>query len=208
VLGLAGTDPAAHRPEVVRLALAAHRGLQGGGSGYDVATVAHGGLICWWREEERAEQLPWPGQIGFLAGYSGTSARTRRQLDKLAALTWRFPDSARAELVALNRAALGVVEAFGAGQEAAVLEAVEGAHRALERWDQRRGLGIVTPAIAEMVRLAAEAGAAAKVSGAGAGDSVIALGAEDRLAAVASAWRTAGFSPLTVVPTADGVREL
>lgn len=193
---------------VLETALEAHRAVQGGGSGYDVATVVHGGLACWDRERATLEPLPWPAALGFIAGYSGRSARTRRQLARLEQVRARFVDSITAELAALDREVRGLVAALRRGDPDEIVERVRGSHRALVRWDRRRGLGILTPAVEQMIQIAEERGAAAKVSGAGAGDSVIALGAPDSLGAVATAWRVAGFEPLPVTLAEWGAREV
>lgn len=208
VHAIGGVDPALERDAVLDAALQAHHEVQGGGSGYDVATVVHGGLACWDRERAALEPLPWPAALGFIAGYSGRSARTRRQLAKLERVRTRYVDSVTAELTLLNREVHGLVAALRRGDPKEILERVRGSHRALARWDHRRGLGILTPAVERMIQIAEESGAAAKVSGAGAGDSVIALGAPDSLEAAAAAWRASGFEPLPVDLAAHGVREV
>jgi len=57
-------------------------------------------------------------------------------------------------------------------------------------------LGVSTPRLDELCRLARDAGAlGAKLTGAGGGGAVIAVGDED---AIAAAWREAGFEALVV----------
>jgi phosphomevalonate kinase len=117
--------------------------------------------------------------------------------------------SAARELRRLVAPAACLVGAFEAGQTGAILEAAHATQLALCDFDRVLGLGVITPAIARMVALAESAGAVAKVSGAGGGDSVIAV-ADDpaRLVWAATLWRDAGFLPLAVERDDQGTREL
>jgi phosphomevalonate kinase len=199
--GLAGRDPGQHREQVLAAALRAHgRVQQGMGSGYDVATVVHGGLVHFERPAQ-ARRLPWPAGLHLLAGYSGKSARTTQLLDRLGPL-----DDGPGELADPTRR---LVEAFERGDLQSITEQVSCCHAALRTWDARRGLGVMTPEIERMVHVAASVGAAAKVSGAGGGDSVVALATDPAvLEAVASGWREGGFHPLSLDIGVEGVREL
>jgi phosphomevalonate kinase len=207
LFGLAGRDVPAERAAILAAALRAHRAAQGGeGSGYDVATVVHGGLVHWRRGAAAA--LPWPDGLHVLAGYSGRSARTVGFLQRVESL--RAADAARlaAELDALAAPVRALLAAFGAASVPAVLQSVRDCHDALAAWDRAHGLGIVTAEIAQLRALAAAEGAAAKVSGAGGGDSVLAFAADPSvLDATARAWRDAGFRPFAVARTDHGVHE-
>lgn len=201
MFGLAGRDPEQHTEQVLDVALRAHGRVQRGlGSGYDVATVVRGGLVHFWRPAE-ARGLPWPPGLHLLAGYSGTSVRTTQLLDRLGPV-----DDEIDELAGPTRR---LVVAFEQGDLERITGEVRCCHAALRTWDARRGLGVITPAIERMVEVAESVGAAAKVSGAGGGDSAIALAADqDILDMVAAGWRDAGFRPLRLDIGARGVREL
>jgi len=141
-------------------------------------------------------------------GYSGKSACTTRQLQKLQRLRQGDPARTRAELLQLGAAAAALIQAFEAAEPGAILAQTRTCHRALRTWDGQHRLGIVTRAIQRMVALADEAGAAGKISGAGAGDSVIALGARQALQATATAWREAGVMALEVAMDDQGLRRM
>jgi hypothetical protein len=88
-----------------------------------------------------------------------------------------------------------------------VLEGVRACQRALRGWDRRRGLGLVTAELERLVQLAEGAGAACKISGAGGGDSVVALAESPRLEEVARRWREEGFVPFWPRASGIGVQE-
>jgi phosphomevalonate kinase len=98
--------------------------------------------------------------------------------------------------------------AFGSAEIGAILAQVRACHAALCSWDAEHELGLVTAELAELIAAADGALAAAKVSGAGGGDSVIALcdGSAGR-EAVLSAWRRLGRAPLAVQLDMDGAHE-
>jgi phosphomevalonate kinase len=206
VVGLAGLDPRHHLGLVLEAALDAHRSAQDGhGSGYDVATVVHGGLVAWAPGERRATSLSWPEGLHLAAAYSGSSARTPLCLVRLRSRA----ASPEQGLIDLGRPVPPTIAAFAEARLDAALDGVRECHRALARWDEAMGLDVVTPALARLIAIAERLGAAAKVSGAGGGDSAIALSADpDRLEAVSRAWRESGFEPLPIALPAEGAREL
>jgi phosphomevalonate kinase len=203
---LGGRDLVAERSSLLRLALDAHRRAQAGhGSGYDVATVLHGGVVLWRPRLLEARQLAWPDGLHFIAGYSGQSASTGALLGRAGR---RAPD-APADLGRLAREVGRLVAAFSRGEVPEILDSVRACRRELSEWDRRHGLGIVTAALARMMEGAEALGAAAKISGAGGGDSVLAFADRaDVLHGVARAWRAEGFEPLTVALSSRGVEEL
>src|SRR5262249_28531110 len=82
---------------------------------------------------------------------------------------------------------------------AASPDRVGGAGGLLVRLGAELALPLVTPALATLVRTANRVGAAAKPSGAGAGDCGIALATSAaQAAAVRAAWQDAGILPLPV----------
>jgi mevalonate kinase len=194
---------------LLRHALAAHLQAQGGhGSGYDVATAVFGGLVRWRPGEAgqgQAARVSWPNGLYLLFGYSGASASTSGLLGRLKRRRRDAPGAhPAAELVAPTRR---LIEAFAAGQPDAILQRVRASHEAFSAWDRRLRMGAVTDQIAQMARLAQQCGAAVKVSGAGGGDSVLALASHPaRLARLERAWRAAGFTPLDVDASREGVR--
>lgn len=198
ILAAAGEDLDPAR--VTRLALQAHAAAQGGrGSGYDVATIAHGGLVHW----RPARRLAWPPGLRVLAGYTGRSASTTGLLKRLEGREQADPEREARRLIALGAPVGRLAQAFESGVVEAVLDAVGACQRALEEWDE---IGVITPAVADMVDLARAAGAVGRVSGAGGGDSVLAF-APDRVALdrVRAAWSERGYRPLPLWISAGGV---
>ena len=202
--------------EVCRLALAAHLGAQGGrGSGYDVATIAYGGLVRWRPlriagdarvTTGEAERLDWPSSLHMLAGYTGRSASTTRLLEGLEQRAAADRLATARGLIELGRPVAALGDAFLSGDIDEVLSGIRACHRALVAWPDGRALGVVTPEVEAMIQIADSTGAAAKVSGAGGGDSVLAFAPNASiLQATAAAWRAVGFAPLPLIYSVRGV---
>ncbi len=177
---LAGS-PGLQPPELQAVAHRVHAEVQGSGSGIDVAAAAHGGVI---RFEAGLVQALDP--VDPVVVFSGTSAATGpRVLQYLAADRGTFPaDSA----------------AIVAGFESDPIQALREACLLLEDMTERAGILWWTPGLRAIVGLAERFGGAAKPSGAGGGDSAIALFHDP---ANAAAFRTACTEAgLIVIPTA------
>ncbi|MEZ4240893.1 MAG: hypothetical protein R3F59_32995 [Myxococcota bacterium] len=148
------------RRERLEQALRVHRAVQGSGSGVDVAASTWGGVIRWVTGAE-PEALPPPG-AALAVVWSGASARTGPRVAQYLACP------AREAFVARSREA---VARFASEPVAAVRDA----WAALVAMAEAADLAYRTPGIDALVALAAEHGGAAKPSGAGGGDVVIAL---------------------------------
>lgn len=187
----------------VQAVIDAHFRAQGGrGSGYDVATVAVGGLTAY-RVSQVVDHDGVPRVVGtatrrtpprgwsFLAAYAGKSASTTRLVARLDALE---PEARAQALDALGAPVPQLLAAVEGGQRSVILEATQACQQALRRFDERAQVGVMTAEVEALLRIAGQLGCPCKVSGAGGGDSVIALDSEgDRLQALGSAWRAAGF---------------
>jgi phosphomevalonate kinase len=206
VLGLAG---GLDRDALLEVALRSHQQVQGGrGSGYDVATVVSGGLITWQPAvgAQRLTRLCWPEGLELVAAFSGQSARTVSLLERVEAAV--APDLLDAQLAELARPVAALAAALEHAEVDAILTQVRACHTALCAWDAEHDLGLVTAEISELIAAADGPLAAAKVSGAGGGDSVVALchGPVGR-EGVLSAWRRLGRAPLAVELDAGGTCE-
>ncbi|MEQ1569149.1 MAG: hypothetical protein ABMA64_26170 [Myxococcota bacterium] len=183
LVGAPGLDPHTR----FRTALAVHRAVQGSGSGVDVAASTYGGVCRF-----EAEQVTPAPPVAPSVVYSGQPARTGPRVE--AYLAWRE----RSAFVAESRA---LVDQFGADP----VGALRAAGRALRRMADRAGLAYWTDGIDGVVRLAEAHGGAAKPSGAGGGDIVVALfdAPEGRLA-FEEAARAGGYRvvPCAVAPGA------
>ncbi len=203
----------AARNRVFRIASLAHFVAQGRrGSGADVAAAVMGGLVAYRNSgfddllggakspstSELAEiasqpwpklclaSAPWPEDHVFLAAASGEAASTTGLVDRLGSLT-----GSQATLYATLRADLGQLarDAVAAPSPAGWKRAMVRHQGLLEQFDAALGgAGIVTPALSRLAAAARERRAAAKISGAGGGDSVIALVETSEVEALDRAW--------------------
>lgn len=179
--------------DVFAEAFARHHAVQGSGSGIDVAASTFGGVLRFSPTgAQEVEGVPSPTVI-----WTGESAKTGPRVARYQ--SWER--SAREDFVATSAA---IVETFPR-QPVAMLDA---AWELLVAMSESAGVPYVTPAIDHIVRLARAFGGAAKPSGAGGGDCVVAL-VTDPLANrdFRIAVARAGF---TVIPVAlaPGVAEV
>ncbi len=209
---------------VFQVAALAHYLAQGRkGSGADVAAAVAGGIVAYrnpgfedlldagdvsaalerpWPRLALAP-LRWPADHVFVVGATGAGASTTGLIARMDALD----GESRVRYAAL-RGELGALAREAASDPGAVRwgRAMDAHQRALERFDAAcGGLGIVTPAIERLVAVARGLGVPAKISGAGGGDSVIALVERGQTARVESAWRAAGATVFTVAGPVPGV---
>src|SRR5262249_3462570 len=167
----------------------------GQGSGADVAAAVRGGVV----EVRRGAaglavaSRTLPAGLHLVAGWTGSPAPTTPLLVRFA--TAPTP----AAPAALSAAAVAPADAAARGDAGALLAAAERWAALLVRLGAELALPLVTPALATLVRTANRVGAAAKPSGAGAGDCGIALATSAaQAAAVRAAWQDAGILPLPV----------
>lgn len=182
-----GRDPSAD--EVFATAFAVHHEVQGSGSGIDVAASAHGG----WLRFEDGRVTPLGDELPCAVVYSGQSASTGPRVRQYLAL----PEAERQAFVEESRR---IVDGF----PDAPIDAVRVGATRLRQMAERAGIAYWTEGIDVLVRLAATHGGAAKPSGAGGGDIVVAI-FEDEAArdAYGVAAQSAGFL-LVQVQTAPG----
>jgi phosphomevalonate kinase len=190
---------------VLTTALAANASFQDGlGSGADVAASVYGGVVEVTRGgvglQVTARQLP--AGLHLVAGWTGDSAHTTPLLARFAAAT--RTGQVRA-LDDLRATAVAAADAVARGDAAALAAAVDRSATLLERLGEETGIAIVTPALARLVAAARRVGAAAKPSGAGAGDCGIALATSPaQAAAIRAAWQEEGILPLPIAIAPEG----
>ena len=116
--------------------------------------------------------------------------RTRAAVD----LASRRPRVNRGTSVCVSPHCAVPAHAHGRGSPRRVMSAAARAQHSLDQLQQRSGMEIVTPSLSRMIRAAREAGAEAKVSGAGGGDCGVAF-VPSMTAAVRlrRSWGSAGF---------------
>lgn len=138
-------------------AVAIHRQVQGGGSGIDVATSIHGGMIRF----EAGAVTPHDPVVPIVI-WSGASARTQPMVDRY--LAWSARD-------AFTQASRDIVDAF---PDDPIGMLAENGHLLMDMATQT-GISYMTPTLASIRSLAQRFGGAAKPSGAGGGDCAVAL---------------------------------
>lgn len=182
---------------VFELALRAHHRFQGGvGSGSDVAAACFGGVL-----RMKAGQPPRRLDVALpstIVIYTGESADTRAFVRAVTAQR-DLPEVRRA-LASMRAHAIAGADALEAGALGDFLDAVRAFHRDEQALTASSGVPVVTPAIAQTVALMEQCGGAAKASGAGGGDIVIAF--FDDAARRAHAVSLAVQAGLDVIPLA------
>lgn len=184
------------------LAASAHREFQrGSGSGLDIATAIHGGVIEF-EAGVLAASLPWPKGLLYRLLWSGKAVSTPRKLEQLAQKT---SQPSRDRLVALSR---DVSTAWKAGNNTHLLAEMRRYTQVLQAFSVDHELGIFEAGHQELADKAkAHPKTVYKPCGAGGGDIGIVLAESmrdiDRFTADAVA---SGFVPLDILLDADGVQ--
>ncbi len=151
--------------DVMDEAMLAHHELQGGrGSGVDVATAMHGGLIEFTRGAGRVRSLRWPRGLEYRVIWTGVPASTEEKLAKLAAAATGPTRSA------LLLAAPRMRDAWRSGDADAVLAEYVPYIGALRQFSIDHGLGIFDAGHEELTDAAMVDGLVYKPAGAGGGD--------------------------------------
>lgn len=219
VCAAAGGDleDVAVRRQVLEAALAGHHAVAPRGSGADVAAATMGGFV---RVQRPTGEGARPGQVQCtpttvppnlrtLVVWTGQQVRTSDMLDKVDALKRADPEGYGAAMARLSQAAQTFVAALqpAPSGEGAVpgglLEAVRGYHGAMEALGRAAGAPIVNDTLQRIADLAAQAGGAAKPSGAGGGD--VALGFFEEASAAEEFERLCTSSSLDVLHMELGV---
>ncbi len=180
------------RAQLFDICARAHRRFQeGAGSGIDVATAVHGGVVLLAGGEIRP--LAWPAGLAWLPVWSGAGASTREMLDRYKAFRDADPARFGRQTAVLREIAVAAASAWEGQEIQALLRSLADYDDALRALDSGAGLGIYTPAHDRFARIAQRCGAVYKTSGAGGGDFGIALADSldiiDRVAAAFAAER-------------------
>lgn len=186
-----------------RLTQRAHQQFQGGvGSGSDVAAACMGGIL---RTQKGCDPQPMPPtSLHTLILYTGQAANTSDFIRAVQAKKDR--SEVRRALQHMTDATYVGVEAMEQNDTSRFLDAVRAFHRNEFKLTVASGVPIVTDDIAEIVESMEACGGAAKASGAGGGDIVIAFFADlDSKIRAADAARAADFQVLPIAVESRGV---
>ena len=174
--------------------------VQGKGSGFDVASAAWGGVMQYARGGEIAEPLP-SHPFTLIVGYTGIKADT-------VSIVTRVAEEAKknqARIDDIYRSIGDLVPKADAAFRAQDWQSFG----ALMDEDQRilSELGVSSDILDRLIAAARNAGAlGAKLSGAGIGDCMIALGTKDTEQSIADAITAAGGTVIPVRIAAPGAR--
>ncbi len=188
-------------------AYAAHRRLQRGGSGLDIAAAIAGGLIVFVGGDAGAPivcPVAWPVDLhaGFL--WSGRPAVTAPRIRRFEA--WSAGAEAGPLLSELKSAARSAADAWSEGDAQHILAATREYGRCLAELDEAAGVDIYGAGHAGLARLAEDAGVVYKPSGAGGGDLGVAFAADRRrLDAFLAEAARAGFATVGLAPEPQGL---
>ena len=185
-------------------AFAAHNRFQDNrGSGVDIATSTHGGVIEYSKHASaEISHRAWPGQMFYRILWSGRPASTVARLEKLNLQAQSVQDWGP-----LTDAARRAAAAWSSGDAGHVLAAIRDYAKYLEQFDARFNLGIFTAGHGELMHAANNDSVIYKPCGAGGGDVGIALSTDvDRLNDFVGFAADSGFRPLRFSLTPNGVR--
>jgi len=217
---------------IFKLAAIAHYRAQGKvGSGGDIAACTYGGVVHYQRFDPALLQgkLPspttpliplleqeWSGlkiapvllpkELQLTAGFSGTSSSTTELIGKVNHYKQSQKDAFQELMEMIGETTTKLLEVLQEGKIDFVLNLIEANQLCLKTLGDNAGVALETPAIAEMVEIAKKHEGAAKLSGAGGGDSVIAATTDQFLREdIEWAWEEAGYYPLDVFVAKQGV---
>ncbi len=191
--------------EIARRAGKVHREFQGGGSGVDVASAAHGGIILFRAEPATTQTLTMPSGLHVAVLWSGQPASTAERIRTLADGLQR--GEGRATLDQLVQASAMLARCWQRGDAQELLACYPRYNQALQAFDADHNLDIYGAGHAELAAVADAAGLVYKPCGAGGGDVGVALSLEQRqLEKFVKQAAAQGFEALDVTLAAAGLR--
>ncbi len=165
------------RERLLQVALEGHRAVAPDGSGADVAAAVLGGFVRFRRLGAvgvETHALRWPEGLLLVPVWTRKEVRTSDMLQRVRALEAGDPAGYRARMRALAEQSEQLVSALIAGEIEAALDSVHECGSAMAELGEAAGISIVDDTTARLRALARAHGGAAKPSGAGGGDIVIA----------------------------------
>lgn len=169
------SDPAV-RSELLEVALDGHRSIAPDGSGADVAASVLGGFVRFRRLGKSVEThaVTWPAAVPLVVVWTGRAVRTSDMLSAVVALSKKDPERHRACMSGLGRESDQLVSSVISGDVSGVIEGLESYGTAMGVLGDAAGIAILDETTKDIRMLARECGGAAKPSGAGGGDVVVA----------------------------------
>lgn len=198
---------AAVRNRIFTDAWAAHRRVQGGGSGVDIAASVYGGLLRYEVAGEAASPYPasLPPGLALAVFFSGTSARTSELRALVEGFRARDPQGHAAVMDPLRRASVEAAAALELGDGPALVDAAGRFGRAFAALGRASGAPLTSPAALALAQEAGTEGSAFFPSGAGGGDVAIFLGMAAPSTSFVARARSRGMTLLPLAPDLRGV---
>ena len=191
--------------DIAKMAMYAHGRFQGGqGSGVDVTTSLHGGVILYRRAAAECRQLGWPEGLHYRYLWSGQASVTAEKLAILSERRGQFATNGSTKR--LSDAAEDVAAAWSFGDSGQILEAFPSYIDTLRQFSVDHDLGIFDAGHKELADLATDSGIVYKPCGAGGGDIGIALAlSEVAINEFCGTARQQGFRHLDIALEERGV---
>jgi len=173
--------------------------IQGKGSGYDIATSLHGGLIKYIKGQI-PRVIDCPQDLCLIMGHTNIKADTVELIEKVAKKKEKYPHFFN-EVLWLTKKCVDEAEfSIEKGDLEGIADIMNFTHGILN------GMGVSHPKLEELIFASRSAGAlGAKLSGAGGGDCMIALVTPEHKKSVVSAIKEHGGFPLEI-EISEGVR--
>lgn len=175
------------------------------GSGADVAASVHGGMLLVQRRSGAGDEvplavqrLPYPAFVTPVLVWTGLPADTPSLVARVRALADGRPALHRMCLAALGEVASSLARALTRADAPAVVAAIAAGAEALAALGDSAGVPIVPPSFAAVRDLAVAHSGAAKPTGAGGGDQILAVFASPSDAAAFA--KDAEAAGMTIVP--------
>lgn len=225
-------DYRAKKEEIYKLAAIAHYFAQGKmGSGFDVAASTYGGLFVYSRfgpeeltksiEQKKLydvvkerwpflliEELPVPEDFRLLVGWTKNSASTTAMIKQMNEFKATNSADYLKHYGSIAAVAERSIEAFKKHDKGAFMNCLKENERLLAELGGASGVDIETPELKRLAALAAEAGGAGKLSGAGGGDCGIAVCFDDKTEEkIRSVWKKEGFCVVDASLDRDGAKK-
>ena len=182
-----------------KLAVQAHyQAQQKAGSGFDVAAAAACQAILYRKqsvlEESDIFPISLPSSWKFAVGFSGVSASTPALIKIFEACLRTYPQRANKILNEIEKIVLLFFQALKNEQLQEAMHLLTANREYLKQLSALCDNALETPPLTRMIDIANSHGSAAKFSGAGGGDCVIALCPSDEVQEkIYKAWEAAGF---------------
>ncbi|MBM3886648.1 hypothetical protein FJ364_01845 [Candidatus Dependentiae bacterium] len=184
-------------------AMTAHRKAQGNmGSGFDIAAAASGSSIMYTSAKNTdhndyvIEPVLLPPNWYFAVGFSGTSASTTQLIQLFNRAKENHLQKIESLLVQIEDIVQALKQTIKENNFDESFSLLQRNHLLLHKLSSLCDNALETSALTTMINIATSCGAAAKFSGAGGGDCVIALCPNEQIKQkVYRAWTAAGFPP-------------